>query len=413
MAVNYGSVPFDEQLSFFRKKLNIPTNHWRDIYTKEHDWAFMVAGANRDDLLADFRRAIDSMIAEGKTIESFRKDFDAIVAKHGWDYNGGREWRTRVIYETNLYQSYNAGRYEQLKANRATLPYLQYRHSHISEHPRANHLAWDQLVLRADDPWWDTHFPQNAWGCKCYVVGVSEAGLKEMGKAKPDTAPAIEYETRLIGQRHPDGPVAIRVPKGVEPGFEYAPGQARLHNAIPPERPEPPMSGAAGGFGLPNTRPIDELPDARTFSEKLLPAGLPDDDYANDFLNRFGASANEPVVFTDVTGSRLVVGAELFRAREKAEDSNVVTPSRNRFMRLLAQAVKEPDEIWVRIEYPHNATKPVVRRRYIARFLVEGEPTPALAVWEHSNSGWSGMTVFPSEQDVNDMRVGVRVYRRQ
>ena len=39
-------------------------------------------------------------------VEAFREDFDAIVARLGWDYNGGRDWRTRVIYETNLNTSY-------------------------------------------------------------------------------------------------------------------------------------------------------------------------------------------------------------------------------------------------------------------------------------------------------------------
>lgn len=86
MTVAYGKLPFDEQLRFFRNKLNIPTESYADIYGAEHDHAFVVAGANRLDLLADFRTAVDKAIADGTTLEEFRRDFDAIVAKYGWDY---------------------------------------------------------------------------------------------------------------------------------------------------------------------------------------------------------------------------------------------------------------------------------------------------------------------------------------
>lgn len=114
--VAYGSLPFREMIAFFRRKLNMPTQAWTDVYAAEHEWAFMVAGANRDAIVRDFREAVEKAIAEGTTLEEFRRDFDAIVARYGWDYNGGRDWRTRVIYETNLNTSYAAGRWEQLQA---------------------------------------------------------------------------------------------------------------------------------------------------------------------------------------------------------------------------------------------------------------------------------------------------------
>ena len=107
--VAYGSLPFREMIEFFRRKLNMPTQAWTDVYAAEHEWAFVVAGANRDAIVRDFREAVEKAIAEGTTLEEFRRDFDAIVARYGWDYNGGRDWRTRVIYETNLNTSYAAG----------------------------------------------------------------------------------------------------------------------------------------------------------------------------------------------------------------------------------------------------------------------------------------------------------------
>lgn len=213
----YGSLPFLEQIEFFRRKLNLPTEAWTDIWTHEHDWAFVVAGANRDAIVADFRQAVDSAIADGTTLDDFRKAFDAIVAKHGWDYIGGRNWRSRVIYETNLNTSYAAGRYEQLQA----APYWQYIHADWVTHPRHDHLAWHGMILRSDDPFWDTHFPPNGWGCQCSVRGLWDWDLDRLGKDGPDATPQITYTERTVGPR------TVQVPQGVDPGFEYIPGSAR------------------------------------------------------------------------------------------------------------------------------------------------------------------------------------------
>ena len=62
---SYGAVPFREQIEFFRQKRSVLTDSWLDVFESQHDTAFMVAGANRTDLLADFREAIDRAIAEG------------------------------------------------------------------------------------------------------------------------------------------------------------------------------------------------------------------------------------------------------------------------------------------------------------------------------------------------------------
>lgn len=412
-SVNYGSVPFQEQIQFFRRKLNIPTESWTDIYNQEHDWAFMVAGANRDAIVADFREAVEKAIAGGGTLEEFRKDFDKIVARHGWDYNGGRSWRSRTIFETNLFSSYAAGRYQQLEAAKDALPYRQYHHSDAVEHPRPQHLAWDGLILRADDPWWDTHTPINAWGCQCYVTGLTESDLRELGKDGPDEAPAMEWEERIIGQRSPDGPRTVRVPAGIDPGFEHAPGRSRLKSAVPPEKPEPPLPGSTGGPGLPNRRPAQPLPAPRPYpQQRLMPEGLSQEEYALAFLEEFGATLDQPTLFRDAIGETLAVGKELFIQRRNGKlkaDKN----GRGRYMKMLADALQAPDEIWVRMEWNAAKKRAVVRRRYLARFRLPGSDAETLTVFERDDQGWSGITNFgQSLESIEDWRIGVMLYRR-
>lgn len=220
-------LPFEEQIEFFRDKVDLGTASWTDIWQAGHDRAFVVAGAARDDLVADLRGAVTKAIEEGTTLATFRADFDTIVERHGWSYRGGRDWRTRVIYETNLWTSYAAGRHEQMRAITDRRPYWRYRHSHASEEPREKHLAWDGLVLRHDDPWWATHYPPNGWGCKCYVEALNDRDLARLGKSGPDEAPAVVMRTVEVGTQGPN-PRTVRVPEGIDPGWAYAPGQSLI-----------------------------------------------------------------------------------------------------------------------------------------------------------------------------------------
>lgn len=202
--------PFDEQVAFFRGKLGnlIPTERWTDVWKSAHDTGFMVAGAAKADLLADLAASVDQAISQGTGIDVFRKQFAEIVEKHGWSYRGEFNWRTRTIYRTNMTTSYAAGRLVQLKEG--GFPFWMYRHSDSVARPRPLHVSWDKLTLPADDPWWQTHYPPNGWGCQCYVVGVSRKTAERLGGKITD--PPDDGTS-------PDG-----TPNGIDKGWDYQPG---------------------------------------------------------------------------------------------------------------------------------------------------------------------------------------------
>ena len=207
---------FEEQVKYFEKKLNLPTNSYLDVLGEEHDYFFMVAGANRNEVLTAFREAVDEAIQNGETLEGFRKRFDEIVANTGWQYNGGRNWRTRIIYDTNVYAAYNRGRLKQHLDLADVMPYWEYNH-HDNEHPREAHIALDGIILRYDDPFWQYYYPIKAYGCHCTVTAYDEDDLAEMGKTVSQS-PEIEWEEKLVGVRS-GNPRTVRVPKGYDVGF--------------------------------------------------------------------------------------------------------------------------------------------------------------------------------------------------
>ena len=207
---------FEEQVKYFEKKLNLPTNSYLDVLGEEHDYFFMVAGANRNEVLTAFREAVDEAIQNGETLEGFRKRFDEIVANTGWQYNGGRNWRTRIIYDTNVYGAYNRGRLKQHLDLADVLPYWEYHH-HDNEHPREEHIELDGTILPATDPFWRYYYPIKAYGCHCTVSAHDEDDLAEMGKTVSQS-PEIEWEEKLVGVRS-GNPRTVRVPKGYDVGF--------------------------------------------------------------------------------------------------------------------------------------------------------------------------------------------------
>ena len=163
---------------------------------------------------------VEKAIAEGTTIQTFRKDFERIVAERGWtgwtgeDTKAGRAWRTRVIYDTNLFTSYSAGRFRQIKEVADLHHYWRYRHSPASVEPRPEHVAWDGIILRHDDPWWTTHYPPGGFGCKCYVETLAERDLKKQGLAVTDK------EQILFNGKDPK----TGLPLGIDKGWDYQPG---------------------------------------------------------------------------------------------------------------------------------------------------------------------------------------------
>ncbi|MCS5517676.1 PBECR2 nuclease fold domain-containing protein [Pseudomonas qingdaonensis] len=121
------------------------------------------------------------------------------------------------------------------------------------------------------------------------------------------------------------------------------------------------------------------------------------------------------MVFRDKVGDGVVIGRDLFTSA-KTGALKVRKRGHARELLLLADALKEPDEVWVRLEWQYAQNKAVVRRRYISRFQVDGESVPALAVFEVGSDGWDRITTFAPDADnpeyLEQLRLGVQLYRR-
>jgi hypothetical protein len=61
---------------------------------------------------------------------------------------------------------------------------------------RQEHIALNDKAFRYDDPFWDSYYPPNGWGCQCYVTTKSESGAEQdrivVGDSSGETLPEID-----------------------------------------------------------------------------------------------------------------------------------------------------------------------------------------------------------------------------
>jgi hypothetical protein len=398
------SMPMREAVEYLAQKVRTPTRRWTDIAGPGHTRAFAVAGVQADDMLAGIKGELEKALREGTTLAEFRRGLEPMMERLGWRAKGKayEAWRTRLVYQANLNTAYAAGRYAQMTEpdTLEALPFWVYRHSRKKD-ARKQHVAWDGKVLAADDPWWRTHYPPNGWGCGCWADAISRRELRQLGKDGPDEAP--KDGTR--SWRDPASGEVRQVPNGIDPGWDHNHGEGWLNGVVPRELREdlppagPPRVPAQGLPPMPQVRPVDPA--------RRLPDGLTDEAYADAFLEEFGATRERPAVFRDVTGTRVVIGAELFGASGAKANKN----RRGPWMRLLADALRDPDEVWA--DWALVNGQPVLRRRYLRRHGLPGLSN-ALTVLSWTAKGWLGTTSYPpGARQVEKERHGVLLYRRR
>lgn len=408
-------MPFQEAIDFLAGKVNLPARRWDDLKHGAHVRAFSVAGVTRDDMLSDFRAAIEKARAEGTGLNEFRKDFDAIVERTGWKYfSHGKEepdrraWRSRIIYTVNMRTSYMAGRYAQLTDPDVLKyrPYWQYVHSGAL-HPRKLHLSWNGRILLATDPAWKVMFPPNGFGCGCDVEALSKRELKALGKSEPDEAPDLRpYEDTDPRTGQPE----TRYP-GIDRGWEYNVGEEWLGGLVPSElrKPLPAFGTSPEPLNLPPMRPATVAG-----ADRLLDRDLPAQTYVDHFLGEFGLSSERNGYFRDRSGGIIALSQRMFQERT-AEGDVVGLKSakfdRGRYVLLMADTIRDPDEIWV--DWAQVASGAALRRAYLKTFVLPDKRAIFLR-FEWTRHGWVAVTGFDtSYKYVSNYRKGALIYVRK
>lgn len=406
----FKGTPFQEAIDFFQSKVRVPTRAYTDLMNRAHSKAFMVAGAMRDDLLCDLQEAIGRAFTAGDTLEDFRKDFDNIVAKYGWKYKGGRNWRTRVIYDTNVRTAYSAGHWQQMQAAKRMRPYGRYLHG-PSIVPRVEHLAWDGKVVPLDDPWWDYRWPPNGWGCKCSVVSVSQRELERNGWTveHPEADKTIKVTVNT-----PDGPMEVETVEGVDPSFAYNPGKSATGIRLSPRM----MEEAKTDGTWKHWRPV---PWGAGSMETWQSLGRPEKPPVDTMRAKLAEKADSPEALRPILEKMIGGQEDFFLTADGApvllsvDTLMHIQPRRSTFVPLIPELLSDPFEVWMDFE-EHEATGRVeLKKRYLKRVDTGERETGILMVVQVVKGQLAGWTFIPAERGkyLNNIRRGKLVWARE
>jgi SPP1 gp7 family putative phage head morphogenesis protein len=325
-----------DAVAFFRRKRMAIGFSWLDVFRSEHDKAFTVAKAMTRDLLEDIRGAMDAAIAEGQTLEMFRKALRPVLQAKGWwgrkvltdPLTGeqvaaqlGSPNRLRVIYRTNMRTAYASGRWARTQRTKDAFPLLRYV-AVLDGRERPEHHAWHNTLLPVDHPWWSTHYPPCDWGCRCRALALNDRMAAKKGLSITQ-APRHFGTRQWVNKRSGE---VFTIEKGIGAGWDYHPGKAALEGLTPD--PLPP------GFG----------------SEAAARA----DSRWQTFDAAFGLNADNGwgKVFTDAGGWPVVVTRRMVRLESAGR------------LKIITQLLTAPQEIrWAWVKDRTGAA--VLMRRYV------------------------------------------------
>ncbi|HDR9026870.1 TPA: minor capsid protein [Burkholderia vietnamiensis] len=402
-------LPPEKAIAYFESKGYKIGFRWQDVAAETHARAFTVAGVMKVDVLQDIRQALATSLEKGTTLTEFKRQLTPILERKGWlgkgmivdqdtgEIEGKRLTPRRLdtIFQTNMQSAYMAGRYASQLEAVDTHPYWEYV-AVLDSRTRPAHRALAGQIYRYDDPFWQTFYPPNGYRCRCRVRTRTRAYVEQNG------VPVLNSDGKLVeveivdrsGAKQPA--LAYKDPatgKKVlpDPGFGSNPGAEWAKPFTPPPMNNLPQTLPAGAE-LPPLPPATHVrPDA------ILPAGLQPEQYAQAFMREFGATLGKPATYRDVTGELLQVNEWMFKDGAGRWAANLADHGRD--AALLAQAVKEPDEVWLGWAQLDGAWS--LRRRYIQTLQNEAGDW-GVTVFDQGQDGWTGSVTFPADVGASD-----------
>lgn len=182
--------PNEAAADYIRGKAVADPTHFGNLPPQLKQRAFTVAGIEQLDALQRIRDAV-AKLPEGASWDEAKREIAAEISPFtGGDMKAARA-RAEFQLRTHGFQAYAVARHQQQMEDIDVFPYWKYETVGDSR-VRPGHAALDGKVLRADDPWWNTHYPPWDWGCRCIVIELTELDAKKQGITPPNEMPTPE-----------------------------------------------------------------------------------------------------------------------------------------------------------------------------------------------------------------------------
>lgn len=182
--------PNEAAVAYIKGKAVADSKNFGALPNQLKQRAFAVAGIEQLDAVRKIRDAV-AKLPQGASWDEAKKEIAEVMST----YTGGDMKAAKARAEHTLrmqgFQAYAVARHQQQMETARSHPYWMYE-TVGDNRVRAGHAALDGKVLRADDPWWKTHYPPWDWGCRCIVIALDEEDAQEFGISEHNDMPTPE-----------------------------------------------------------------------------------------------------------------------------------------------------------------------------------------------------------------------------
>ncbi len=428
-----GKLTPEDALAYLKARGQITkTWSWADLIREEHSHAFTISRLTNVDLLKDLQDMITKSVNGEMGRTDFMRNAKAALQAKGWwgevtqtDPATGRDvtttfnpQRLKLIYDTNTRQAYAAGQWERIQLGKASHPYLRYI-TKDDGRVRASHAQWHNLTLPVDHPFWQTHYPPNAWRCRCRVISVTQReydkGKTPMGQDMLKVAPKVQMQDWT----NPRTGEVMQVPVGVHPSFAYNPGMNRAQKLeqvvldkfanLSAEMAQAVVktgmvrrSGAKELVGQDDWESLGlkSLHDGKISpAPDLLQTAIDDTQAIATMRRAIGVEPAGSVEIDTPVGRIILRDSQIPHVVEKRPDA------RERYANFIRPTLEQPTEVW-QTAYDDGTN----RRRYIKLF--EGSKYDVAVIVMMDDGGNVFWNMIPrNKKDMNKLRVGQLIYK--
>lgn len=253
--------PPSKAIAYLQQKKVMPSEDWWRVQGNAHNKAFVIAHMTQLDLLEDVRKSLIDAQKNGWDLKQWSEHITPKMKARGWwgkqeiqtdtgvrEVQLGSPYRLKTIYQTNMAQSYEAGR-QAVMQDDSLFPYWMYSAT-LDNKTRPRHRALHGVVMRKTDPAWSSIAPKNGYRCRCTRIELMETDVQSQNLKVYDSQGYFRIDQVDVGHG----------------------GVASIARLEFPDRPA--FATDAGWVGQPNASPVTQLLNKALTAEPQIASGI-------------------------------------------------------------------------------------------------------------------------------------------
>ncbi len=238
-------VPHTEGRDIIAAKVPVGRDVFEKLLPELQGRAFMVTGIEDLNVLTRLRD-LTASLATGEDFRDLKRqildDLSPWLITSNDPEEAAKQFadarrRAELLLRMHGWQAYAQTQHALLEENQDAFPFRQYLSSD-DRRVRATHAALHERVFPSDHPFWHNHTPPWEFGCRCDVVGLTEAEAAEIREAEKslpleqrkfmEGAALTEVENGRLRDAS-GGTLDIRTPRErTGTGYEWRPGDLKF-----------------------------------------------------------------------------------------------------------------------------------------------------------------------------------------